>query len=1708
MVYQTITKSRVSAPSAFLVLTVLVTSVMLLGGFSTLAAVSLVNLENLYKGEPLKYESYKFLELGEYGVIYNFEYKARDLKKQWQRIEYKNYNWPEVPVVIAKPLSFNGNQPAHIRLRNIDNLGFEIMIEEWAYLDKAHNPETVSVLVLRPGTWEDSASGLKMEAGILQGVNQDWKEILLNESFTDKNPIIFTQAQTYNGTDPIVTRNKIVDLESTTTPAVLPPLGQDLVGSCLNEELDNLRCVYFDESHGGPEIWTQKCNGSAWVNMEACLDSCSDGICTESVILKTSTFNVKVQEEEGKDSIHADETIGYVVFSKVAGQLFDSAQNRNYKMEVGTIDDVNNNFKTIPFQNYYHSAPFFIADMQTINEADPAGIRYKNLVSESVEIKIEEEQSTDRETEHVNETVGYMAISLPTILSVDAEISIATLKDLYSVGENIGLTDPPQAGVVNNNPTVSSSVSKSVNNNFEALGNTKTANYDSVNDYKINGYIVELTESPILKKKIEIEKQMEINQNFDKMVGVDEENNLFPPVPESITAKINEQKILIKAQQTNVKNEINRVLSGSNKGAKVAMGKEFKNSFNGFTVNITSDKVDQIKKINGVKNVYPNYEVKAVLMDSVPKINADDVWELDIEGNNCLESEKPCLTGEGITIAIIDTGIDYTHSDLGGCFGSSCKIIGGYDYVNNDQNPMDDHGHGTHCAGIAAGNGTLKGVAPDATLYAYKVLDNNGSGYTEWIVSGIEAAVDPNNDGNFSDMVDIISLSLGGEGNPDDPMSQAIDNAVNAGVVAVVAAGNNGSNPKTISSPGTARKAITVGASDKISNYVANFSSRGPVLWNDNYGNAKSLIKPDLIAPGIDICAAQWDSAWNDSKCFDDNHIAISGTSMATPHIAGAVALLKQKNPNWLPKEIASALYKTASNLGYIMTDQGFGEVNILDAISLANKPLIAELNMENYNISGAINILGTAKGDNFSYYEVHYYPKSYPSKWQLACRGDLQVDNGILCGNFNTIISPQSKYLFRLSVYSTDGSVYSDFSENNLDNLKITRAGNNYNYVKKNQRVFGEIKLPSYDSYKVEYSIDGNSWNQFCSGRKIVSGYLCAGDFSNLPNGVAYLRLSVYVKGKLIESSKFKIAVINELMDKWPVKSDCFGGHQLNVDTVEGKAKLFSVDSASCGSGWASWINKIMIYNIDTTYQSFSGFYKDGQLLDSIKNALYADLSVVNGNIIFPMLYQYTGMTDMNGNFFGNWPYYSGSGDFVGPASFFGDYYVATGYVFGATRNLYVYAFNKDGIMVQGYPILVNDDPIYNQWITRGLGPIIINHDGENYFGILFELNIAEEKRKLYLDIYSISGGRRIKRVLIHDSGDKLLRYESQDVISADLNNDGNSEIIVGFGTGDVNGINQDWYTPGNYKSYLKIIDFDGNIILDTLYTENYLLHNLRLINSGNTSPNIVFLLAETFGSNYLGSRLASINYKGEKVFDIEVGHIDKIPGGLSIGDVTGDGQPDILLANRPRFWVESVPTNILIYSSKGLLEKELIIPAFGVVELVYDSSDILITDFNQDGKTDIIMKTSSLVEPYMNKSLIFVFETGKPYDPKTMDWPMADHDPQNTSCYNCKLGSPRPQSKIKNNSAESLDVALNVYIEKYDGTNLTNKLNVLENYPVQVASGQQFGIDTVVNPRNFYLKEIGQYRITAELKDAFGNQVLNLNKEPIIAFYDFEVK
>ena len=272
-------------------------------------------------------------------------------------------------------------------------------------------------------------------------------------------------------------------------------------------------------------------------------------------------------------------------------------------------------------------------------------------------------------------------------------------------------------------------------------------------------------------------------------------------------------------------------------------------------------------------------------------------------------------------------------------------------------------------------------------------------------------------------------------------------------MVPVISAGNSGPGSGTVGTPGTARHAITVAASDK-TDKIADFSSRGPVVFYENEIE-KVLLKPDVTAPGVDICAAEYDSAWSDSRCLDSRHVAISGTSMAAPHVSGSAALIKQAHPGWTPGEIKSALKVRSFDLGYRSTVEGAGRVDVLASVRSGRLP---EVSIEPpLYVNGTVEIRGTASSPTLTGWSV-YYSKDDIS-WQQACSSASSVDDGILCA-WHTGASLSGLFTLKLIATNPAGSAedrsivlvnVTDFDPNRWNNTgtSVTLDRDYYNTIR-----------------------------------------------------------------------------------------------------------------------------------------------------------------------------------------------------------------------------------------------------------------------------------------------------------------------------------------------------------------------------------------------------------------------------------------------------------------------------------------------------------------------------------------------------------------------------------------------------------------------------------------------------------------------------------
>ncbi len=371
-------------------------------------------------------------------------------------------------------------------------------------------------------------------------------------------------------------------------------------------------------------------------------------------------------------------------------------------------------------------------------------------------------------------------------------------------------------------------------------------------------------------------------------------------------------------------------------------------SNNSFSAELTETEIQKMAKEQNIK-IQKEPILKVFLQDSTQIINSSITNSLLQNSNN--------LTGKHKTVCVIDTGINYSHPDLGGCYGennasANCKVLGGWDYVNDNSDPMDSDdgsgtaalGHGTHIAGIVAANGNIKGIAPESNLIAIKAMNSNNSGYLTDISSGIDWCV--NNASRFN--ISVITLSLGTStlySNYCDNISEfsttftpAINNAVKNNISVTIASGNNGSKT-SISSPACIKNATRVGSSTG-SNSISSFSNR----W----------VLDMLVAPGNSINSTYIDA---------DGYEPSSGTSMSTPHVAGAIAIIKQylslTSQTKTPQEIEGILNKTGKRIDDSEgSGKNYSRIDVYSSIiSLDNDlPNITLISPENETISTDVN--------------------------------------------------------------------------------------------------------------------------------------------------------------------------------------------------------------------------------------------------------------------------------------------------------------------------------------------------------------------------------------------------------------------------------------------------------------------------------------------------------------------------------------------------------------------------------------------------------------------------------------------------------------------------------------------------------------------------------------------------------------------------------
>ena len=426
-----------------------------------------------------------------------------------------------------------------------------------------------------------------------------------------------------------------------------------------------------------------------------------------------------------------------------------------------------------------------------------------------------------------------------------------------------------------------------------------------------------------------------------------------------------------------------------------------------------------ISKITSIKNlpniimieeqliIYPLLDVsaRAIKARESTEYSPETAWELGYQG-------------QGVNIAIIDTGVDDDHESLQG------KFVAGVDFTDDSPwaqrdgstNPDDRNGHGTHCAGIAMGTGgndeQYKGIAPGASLIDVKVLTDVGAGGGGNLLEGIEWCIEHKDDewgdsDSGNDGIDILSISIGGFNSDDDGQSadsRAANKAVERGLVVVAAIGNDGNDHQGISSPAAADNVIAVGSFDdqdtvdRSDDTIASHSNSGP-REDDGDDDHIDELKPEIVAPGSNIYSAYYAVIGQQGV----GYVQKDGTSMATPHIAGVAALMLQANPDLKPIQLKEIIKETAEARGepydVNLSDKynelfGWGIVDAYKAVKYVvsgetpddiycniNSPLNGE------NVTDIIEITGTASSTSGSIDSIEV--KIDNGDWQIATGTD-----------------------------------------------------------------------------------------------------------------------------------------------------------------------------------------------------------------------------------------------------------------------------------------------------------------------------------------------------------------------------------------------------------------------------------------------------------------------------------------------------------------------------------------------------------------------------------------------------------------------------------------------------------------------------------------------------------------------------------------------
>jgi len=986
------------------------------------------------------------------------------------------------------------------------------------------------------------------------------------------------------------------------------------------------------------------------------------------------------------------------------------------------------------------------------------------------------------------------------------------------------------------------------------------------------------------------------------------------------------------------------------------------------------------------------------------KIQAETAWDLS--------------QGSNVIVAVIDTGIDYNHSDLSSnIWTNSGEIAGngidddnngfidddsGWDFVSFDNDPLDDHGHGTHTSGTiaAVGNNNLGiiGVAPQAKIMGLKGLNQNGGGSTADLSSAIYYAADNG--------ADVINASWGGFGTTPQTLIDAISYAHDQKDAAFVAAAGNfnvdvGSETYGFF-PANIRDVITVAAGDHLDT-KASFSNHGVKIDVLAPGGGDTDANGLVIQPDRSILSLKSEVA-NASMAvpaliIDTDYLRQSGTSMAAPHVTGTVALVRALRPTLSAEEVRQVIRRSSDDVGTVGFDSesGYGRLNATQAL-LDNGQGVAQITYTGGDtLSGSIpiEISGNAHSPNLTAWRLEYGAGTSPSLWTEMTSGSTPVIEGVLDTWDFSVIS-DGKYTVRLIVEDSFGYANEDRITLTIDQIDFSSPGNNAPFKGGDLvTISGTVSPALFSSYTIKMTksdgtyLDDNGITLANDGlEKVVDGMMGTIDTTTIPTDLYRLELRVNLTdGRVLGVYMTALIVDQAYHTGWPQNLGSVSTYTLAL-----MDHLTVADMNGDGGEEliVSYGNSIRIFD-------HSGVFLPGwpQSIDPDGQGHYTQRGTAVGDLTgdgIPEIVASSSASNIfiweaDGTLLPGWPKKISS-DHFSINDINGD---GVNEVVG-TQGPNVRIYDKDGNYLPGWPKWNLTPNILDFFGQPAVGDV--DYDGNKEIAVFTQNNVSE----LYLLSFD---GNVMPGWPITINPDLGTRWVYNYPVMADLDNDTDLEIIIGSTDGTVYAFHHDgsnvagWpqTTRGTAISTAAIGDIDGDGSVEIIVGND-------TVNESNEYFNYLYAWHGD-GSPVAGWPV---------IYDRTIRYTSWGFGAPVLADITSDGRPDIIVSSDVGYFNERFALNAYQYDGTkvpGFPKPTANVTAWG-------TNTAAVADIDNDGLQEV-----AWIDLNLN---LYVWDTAAVASSNS-PWPMFHHDAAHTGRQPSTVESPNRLPVLNSIGPQSAD-------------------------------------------------------------------------------------